>query len=210
MKKRQEDGARRTRVRQGVFLALRRTIKRKTVSFRRRSTLFYAMTKHRIMLTFIHSPCAAGLRRFYARERSEPLPFLIFLVDLMDGQEKRMKKRQEGGARRTRVRQGVFLALRRTIKRKTVSFRRRSTLFYAMTKHRIMLTFIHSPCAAGLRRFYAHQWQMQRSVSLSKMCMRSVSNATLIVSPARALERAETRAMMFLPPVASSWPAKLR
>ena len=28
-----------------------------------------------------------------------------------------MKKRQEGGARRTRVRQGVFLALRRTIKK---------------------------------------------------------------------------------------------
>ena len=60
----------------------------------------------------------------------------------IDGQKKRMKKRQEDGARRTRVRQGVFLALRRTIKRKTVSFRRRSTLFYAVTKHRIMLTFI--------------------------------------------------------------------
>ena len=40
----------------------------------------------------------------------------------IDGQEKGMKKRQEDGARRTRVRQGVFLALRRTIKRKTVLF----------------------------------------------------------------------------------------
>ena len=59
----------------------------------------------------------------------------------IDGQEKGMKKWEKGGARRTRVRQGVFLALRRTIKRKTASFRRRSTLFYAMTKHRIMLTF---------------------------------------------------------------------
>ena len=39
-------------------------------------------------------------------------------IKRMDGQEKRMKKRQEDGARRTRVRQGVFLALRRTIKRK--------------------------------------------------------------------------------------------
>ena len=30
------------------------------------------------------------------------------------------------------------------------------------------------------------QWQMQRSVSLSKMCMREVSKAIWMVSPARA------------------------
>ena len=56
----------------------------------------------------------------------------------------------------------------------------------------------------------AYQWQMHFSVSLSKMWIREVSTATVILSPACALEREDTLAIMFLPLVASSIPSKPR
>ena len=46
-----------------------------------------------------------------------------------------------------------------------------------------------------------NQWRMQRSVSWSKIWSLEVSRATLIVSPARDVEREETRAIILVSPI---------
>ena len=53
--------------------------------------------------------------------------------------------------------------------------------------------------AVSLRMTYSvYQWMMQRSVSLSKMWTRSMSRATLMMSPALAVDLADTLAVRFV------------